>query len=285
MSSSVISKAFQVLSDPQKRAIFDQTGDDPEARFSPGAGGGGPAGNPFAGFTGAPRGNGGMFEAEISPEDLLNMFFGGGMGPGGMFDGGRGGGGFGAFGGPGIRVHQFGGGGPRMRRRGPQGTGGRGAEGPRQRAEEQEETSIKRILIQLLPLLIFFLLPALSSLFSSDPSENLKGPSFAVNRKAPFTLMRETPDYKIPYWVNPEEMEGLTNRDALNLDRRAENKIVSDLSYHCRIEHQAQQQALEDSEGWFFVDQEKRKRARNMPKPNCQRMSDLGIEPRRRQYQ
>jgi DnaJ-class molecular chaperone len=79
----VVSKAFQILSDPQKRAAFDQSGGDPDSRFSgmasPGA---------ARGFAG-----GRQFEGEISPEDLFNMFFGGGMGGqmgGGPFGGGPG---------------------------------------------------------------------------------------------------------------------------------------------------------------------------------------------------
>jgi DnaJ homolog subfamily B member 12 len=66
--SSVVSKAFQVLSDPQKRAAFDRSGSDPESRFSG-------ASSPFA--------NGGVSpfaEGEMSPEDLFNMFFGDGRG-------------------------------------------------------------------------------------------------------------------------------------------------------------------------------------------------------------
>ena len=86
----MVSKAFQILSDPQKRAAYDQHGDDPDSRFSgmrrqegfgpPGAGG-------FAGG----------FEGELSPEDLFNMFFGGGGAPA-AFGGG--------FGGPGGESFQ-----------------------------------------------------------------------------------------------------------------------------------------------------------------------------------
>ncbi len=83
----MVSKAFQVLSDPQKRAIYDQSGSDPEDRS-------GGMRSP-SGFSSS-RGGGG-FEGEMSPEDLFNMFFGG-AGPG--FAGNGFGGGFG--GGPGT---------------------------------------------------------------------------------------------------------------------------------------------------------------------------------------
>ena len=80
----VVSKAFQILSDPSKRAAYDRDGGDPDQR------GGMPSRNPFAG---GQRG-GATFEGELSPEDLFNMFFGGGMnggfqtfggGPGNLF--------------------------------------------------------------------------------------------------------------------------------------------------------------------------------------------------------
>ena len=59
--------------DPQKRAAYDQHGSDPESRFG--------AGPSFARAAPGFRG-GGPYEGELSPEDLFNMFFGGGMGPG-----------------------------------------------------------------------------------------------------------------------------------------------------------------------------------------------------------
>ena len=72
----MVGKAWQVLGDPAQRSQYDAAPEyDPTARFSPGA-----QGHPQF------RGD------EISPEELFNMFFGGG--------GFNGGGGFG--GGPGM---------------------------------------------------------------------------------------------------------------------------------------------------------------------------------------
>lgn len=58
--------------DPQKRAIYDRSGGDPESRFNGMSSSGPSSGFPASAFGGT------TFEGELSPEDLFNMFFGGG---------------------------------------------------------------------------------------------------------------------------------------------------------------------------------------------------------------
>jgi DnaJ family protein B protein 12 len=75
----VVSRAFQVLSDAEKKAKFDKFGQDPDSRFQSSSAGAGAS--PFSGFARSPgAGRGPMFEEEISPEELFRQFFGGGMG-------------------------------------------------------------------------------------------------------------------------------------------------------------------------------------------------------------
>ena len=83
----MVSRAFQILSDVEKKTKYDRFGGDPDNRFGPGAAA---ASSPFSGFARSPGGGRGpMFEEEISPEELFNRFFGGGMGGmgGGPFGG------------------------------------------------------------------------------------------------------------------------------------------------------------------------------------------------------
>jgi DnaJ homolog subfamily B member 12 len=79
----VVSRAFQVLSDPDKKAKYDQFGGDPDSRF-PGASSSSAGASPFSGFARSQGRGGPMFDEEISPEELFNRFFGGG-GFGGPF--------------------------------------------------------------------------------------------------------------------------------------------------------------------------------------------------------
>lgn len=87
----MVSRAFQILSDEDKKSRYDKFGGDPDSRFNPGPSASSGA-SPFSGFSsgGFPRGGGRgpTFEEEISPEELFNRFFSGGFG-------GMGGGGFG----------------------------------------------------------------------------------------------------------------------------------------------------------------------------------------------
>ena len=83
---TVVSRAFQILSDPDKKAKFDRFGGDPDSRFGSASGpSASAASNPFAGgFRRAPGGGDPMFQEEISPEELFRQFFGGGFGGGGF---------------------------------------------------------------------------------------------------------------------------------------------------------------------------------------------------------
>jgi len=78
--NTVVSRAFQVLSDAEKKTKFDRFGGDPDSRFGSGSAS---SASPFSGFARSPSsGRGPAFEDEISPEELFNRFFGGGMGGG-----------------------------------------------------------------------------------------------------------------------------------------------------------------------------------------------------------
>ncbi|KAJ3511116.1 hypothetical protein NLJ89_g4283 [Agrocybe chaxingu] len=179
----LVSKAFQVLSDPQKRAVYD-SGSDPESRFS------GMSSSPFSANS---FGNGARFDGELSPEDLFNMFFGGGGSGGTPF-----GPGFAANFGGGPTVFTFGGNGFRTQTftRRPGGGGGGGG---------NAEVEPRSLLVQLLPLLLLFafsFLSSLPSLFSTPP---VPDPRFAFMATSKYSTEMETGGLGIPYFVNQAE--------------------------------------------------------------------------------
>ena len=272
----VVSRAFQVLSDSDKKDKYDRFGGDPDSRFGSSSGA---TASPFSGFARSPGGRGPMFDDEISPEELFNRFFGGGGmgGPfgkepqfsfepeliflgGGMFDGGQ------QFvfnlgGGPGFRVHQFGGGRPRRR---PQ----------EANARNNEPQSAWSVLSNLLPLLILFVLPLLSSLFSSSmPS----GPSIHFQPGPPNTIHRTTRSLRVDYYLNPGDVVNFDNRKMNDLDKKAETQYIHNLRYECQIETRTKNRMFEDAQGWFFQDPDKMREARNYEMRACRRLDSWGF--------
>ncbi|EON62740.1 hypothetical protein W97_01965 [Coniosporium apollinis CBS 100218] len=265
----MVSRAFQVLSDPDKRSKFDKFGGDPDNRFASSASAGE---SPFSGFGRSGGGfgsrGGPMFEEEISPEEMFRQFFGGGMGGfgggpfgGGLFDTGPGFV-FNLNGGPGIRVHQFGGGRPR-RRPDP--------------SQPQQPPTATSALTSLLPLLLLFILPLLSSLFSGSSSPT--GPSVRFDSPSPpYTQQRLSGRLKVPYYVNPAEVEDFGNKRWRELDKVAEVRYVQKLDGECEREQQARMRLMQDAQGWFYVDQERMERARRMDMRSCRRLGELGYQ-------
>lgn len=207
-----------------------------------------------------------MFEEEISPEELFRQFFGGGMGGfGGPFGGMGGMGGMGGpgfvfnvGGGPGVRVHQFGGGNPRRRPHNHENVG---------------PTSPVETLRSLLPLLLLFILPLLSSLFSGSGSS---GPSLRFDAAVPpHTQPHTSSNLGVDYFVNPADVHSYNARQWKDLDSVAEKKYIGQLNVECEWETNRRQRLANEAQGFFFTDQIKMDKARRMEMPNCRRLNEL----------
>jgi DnaJ homolog subfamily B member 12 len=164
-------------------------------------------------------------------------------------------------GGPGIRVHQFGGVGPRRRPR--------NANDP-----ETPAPSGLSALAQLLPILLLFVLPLLTSLFTGSSST---GPEVLFQRSPPNTLHRVTPRFQVNYYLDPRAVDGYSERKLRQLDQTAEVKYVNTLKYECQVEHSERNRMLEEAHGWFSTDERKLREAREIPMRACNRLNDLGV--------
>jgi DnaJ homolog subfamily B member 12 len=166
-------------------------------------------------------------------------------------------------GGPGFTVHQMGGGMPRRRPRA---------------AGQQEPQGGFGALTQLLPLLLLFILPLLSSLFDSAGS---RGPSYRFDEpKPPQTMHRVTPRFKIDYYVNPAEVDGWKSNKLRDLDKKAEVEYVSIMQYQCADETARKRNEIQDAQGFFYTDEAALKRARERRMPACERLDDLRVARR-----
>lgn len=127
---------------------------------------------------------------------------------------------------------------------------------------------------QLLPLLLLFVLPLLSSLFSGPSTP--AGPSYRFDAAVPpHTMGRTTPKLNINYYVNPLDVEDYSARRFRQLDQRVEVDYVTSLRYECEHEVNARERKIQEAQGWFFPDVEKMKEARAMELKSCRRLDTL----------
>lgn len=165
-------------------------------------------------------------------------------------------------GGPGFRVHQFGGQRPRRR--------------PREaNAQTEAPAAGWASLTQLLPLILLFVLPLLSSLFSGG-SSTPQGPTYRFDGPvSPHTMHRMTPKLKLDYYVNPQDVDDFSTRKLSQLDSRVELEFVNKLRYECEDEVNERERKIQEAQGWFFPDVEKMKEARAMELKSCRRLDAL----------
>jgi len=262
----MVSKAFQILSDPQKRAAFDQHGADPDSRF-------GGMSSARSGFSNAsPRSQG--FDSDISPEDLFNMFFGGQGGAQFANTGFSPGSGFSFhFGGPG----------------GVQFNSARG----RPRGQAATANDAGSTFKQILPLLIVILFSLLTSLPSLLGSFKTPDPSFSFQQSQYFDQGRYTVSRNVPYYVNAKQFTTHPIWDSIPADRRedtragaastklktfeshVESSYASVLQSQCRREEDYREQRMQAEIGLFGfgTNWQAVERIRGEKMPSCEKLS------------
>jgi len=250
--------------DSQKRAAFDQHGSDPESRFSGMSSGGSP------GFSPAAYAN---FDGEMSPEDLFNMFFGGGMNGGGFGTSPFGGPVFTATFGPGFRATRV-----HVNGRAPAGA-----------ANGQGEA--RSVLMQLLPLLLLFafsILSALPSIFSTSTPD----PRFTFSHSSRYNVERETSNLGIKYHVNGPEFNnhpkiaadlaaGAIRRGSAltRFESNVEHAYTQDRYSDCRRRIDERERRKEAEIGFFGVgtDWEKVRKIEAEEIESCEELKRLGV--------
>jgi DnaJ family protein B protein 12 len=166
-----------------------------------------------------------------------------------------------------VRVHQFGGARPRMR---PQNPG------------QEEEASIWGTIMGLLPILLLFVFPLLSSLFSEGGTSTPSTPNIVFDQPHPplYTLERQMPTLGTKYYLNPADVAAYTPSKMHTLDKKAEVILVQQLRMKCEDEVDHKRKLTEQAQGWFYQDPEKMAVANRYEMPSCRRLNRLGLPGR-----
>ncbi|GBC01103.1 hypothetical protein RclHR1_04070005 [Rhizophagus clarus] len=234
----MVSKAFQVLSDPQKRAAFDENGIDPDSRNT---------GMP-SGFRGARFNNGfasgAVFADDISPEEIFNMFFNAES----RFHSAT-------FVGPGFRARRF-------QRASPNGDG----------VQEQQSSAFLSFL-QLLPLILIFLFSLSSNWLAPIPEQI----PYSLQRTDHHTHTKYTNLLNVQYFVDPKSFLSFEQnpRKLQKVEDKVEVTYVKSLTSQCNNEAIYRHRKINEASGWVFRDEEKLKEAEQIRMPNCEKLMEL----------
>ncbi|XP_062852249.1 dnaJ homolog subfamily B member 12a [Trichomycterus rosablanca] len=178
------------------------------------------------------------FEADISPEDLFNMFFGGGF--------------------PSSNVHVY--------------SNGRMGFAHNQRHErrEQQRDGSLALLVQLMPILILIFVSALSQLMVSSPPYSL-----SHRPSSGHTNRRQTANLKVPYYVGERFSDEYTGTNLKNIEDNVEDDYISNLRNNCWKEKQQKEGLLYRAR--YFGDSDLYQRAVKMGTPSCSKLSDIQV--------
>jgi len=95
--------------------------------------------------------------------------------------------------------------------------------------------------------------------------------------KHPHTKERVSSRLKVHYYVDPREVHEYNPKKWRQLDETAERQYVHMVSVRCQQEEYQQRKAMEEAQGWFYVDQDAMERARRMEMKYCQKMRKMGF--------
>ncbi|KAK5606201.1 DnaJ subfamily B member 14 [Crenichthys baileyi] len=219
-----IGNAYAVLSNPAKRQQYDLTGGEEPRSPSQSHGGG------FDFHRG--------FEADITPEDLFNMFFGGGF--------------------PSSSTHTF--------------TNGRASyshhtDYRQERTEERGDGGFS-MFIQLMPIVVLILVSILSQMMVSPPPYSLYSrPSTGQ------TVKRQTENLRVDYYVTRDfksEFKGLALQQ---IEKNVEEDYVTNVRNNCWKERQTKTDLLYAAK--VYRDDRMRKKAELMTMENCKELDRL----------
>ena len=219
---------MECLSDPAKRELYDQCGGSNENEQYAQAASRGGGGGPF-----------GRHPQEMSPEELFNMFFQGGIPPGmagGAYPGG-------------FRFH-FGG-------------------MPRQHQRQQQQPSLMQQLVNFLPIILLFLMSF--SPFSGGPPE--RAYTFApdqVYRHKRETSMRGVTQ-KIPFYVSDKfsQRHSRSTSELFRVEKAVEQEWHELTLNRCFTETQTKKKRVARAQ-WDRLASEELERIKTEPLPSCE---------------
>lgn len=239
-----IGNAYAVLSNPEKRQQYDQYGDQPAAFSAPE--------HPSRNRPGFHRTFHRDFEADISPEELFNIFFGGRFPTGNIH----------VYTNQGASYSQF----YQPRRR-------RAYERREEVVEENRSQNNFTAFLQLLPVLVLILISVFTQMMATNPPYSLfYKPAMGL------VVSRETQHMGVPYYVDKRFEKEYHGAALDELEKSIESDYIEYLQNSCWKEKQQKSDLA--NLGQLYRDERLKQKAESMRLDNCEKLHRLVVRQR-----
>uniref|UniRef100_A0A1A8F090 DnaJ (Hsp40) homolog, subfamily C, member 18 n=1 Tax=Nothobranchius korthausae TaxID=1143690 RepID=A0A1A8F090_9TELE len=234
-----IGNAYAVLSNPEKRQQYDQYGDHCSASSTPQPSSHGRSGHYRTFYK--------DFEADISPEELFNIFFGGKFPTGNVH----------VYTNQGTSYSQF----YQPRRR-------RAHERREEVVEDNQSQNTFTALLQLLPVLVLILISVFTQMMATNPPYSLfYKPALGL------VVSRETQHMGVPYYVDKSFEKEYRGAALEELEKTIESDYVEHLQSSCWKEKQQKSDLA--NLGQLYRDERLKQKAESMRLDNCEKLQRL----------
>ncbi|CAG00541.1 unnamed protein product, partial [Tetraodon nigroviridis] len=241
---TAIGNAYAVLSNPEKRQQYDQYGDQPAAFSAPEHS----SRSRPAHYRTFHR----DFEADISPEELFNIFFGGRFPTGNIH----------VYTNQGASYSQF----YQPRRR-------RAYERREEVVEENRSQNNFTAFLQLLPVLVLILISVFTQMMATNPPYSLfYKPAMGL------VVSRETQHMGVPYYVDKRFEKEYHGAALDELEKTIESDYIEYLQNSCWKEKQQKSDLA--NLGQLYRDERLKQKAESMRLDNCEKLHRLVVRQR-----
>uniref|UniRef100_A0A3P8WIW9 DnaJ heat shock protein family (Hsp40) member B12b n=1 Tax=Cynoglossus semilaevis TaxID=244447 RepID=A0A3P8WIW9_CYNSE len=124
------------------------------------------------------------------------------------------------------------------------------------------------LFVQVMPILILVIVSALSQIMVNSPPYSL-----SFRPSAGYTQKRLTEKLKVPYYVGEQFSKDFTGMDLKNLERAVEDDYISNLRNNCWKEKQQKEGMLYRAR--YFGDSDLYQRAQRARTPSCAKLSEI----------
>lgn len=248
-----IGQAYEVLSDKKKRDIFDRYG---EEGLRPGGGSSGGSSRTTFTTYGYGSADGRAFESNITPEEIFNMFFNGGLASG-SFTSRRW---------QSTNSH---------RQRHHHSSSNHGAN--HHDGEQQEVSPGLNLLVQLLPVLVLISLSLASYWLQTDPP-------YSLHPTTKYIFRRQIEKFGIEYYVKEDFEKQYRGQDLKRVESQVFEDYLYELRNRCLREKNYKENMLYRAQYVYFSDR-LLEEARSIKTPSCTQYEKLRPHLRHSLYQ